>query len=302
MDLDELRAFLKVVDEGSLARAASTLLVSRTTIRRRIEALEARVGTPLFGHTASGVEPTEAGRLLAARGRLLLREAEHLAEALRDGTAEPSGVLRVAVPPGLPPFLLQPVVRLWRERYARLSIDITVREEPMRALLESADLAAVFGDVVASGPWTVLPVATLREWIVASDDYLARRGTPASIEELAGHELLVWRSPDGDPRLMPGTDRPWPVEPSVSSSDVHWLRKCAMAGMGLVCLPDARLPDPPGSIPLRPVLSDRVGRSFPFSVAFSRTRAGSPQMRAVLHDLVPSVERARTMLQALQGR
>lgn len=301
MDLDELRAFLKVVDEGSLARAAATLLVSRTTIRRRIEALEARVGTPLFAHSTSGVEPTEAGRLLASRGRLLLREAEHLTEALRDGSAEPTGVLRIAVPPGLPPFLLQPLVRLWRERYPRLSVDITVCERPMRALLELADLAAVFGEVDPNGPWTVLPVATLREWLVASDDYLRRRRVPTSLEELSGHDVLVWRSADRDPRLLPTTERPWPIEPCVVSSDVHWLRQCAMAGMGLTYLPDARLPDPPGSVPLRRVLGDRVGRSFPFSVAFSRTRAGSPHMRAVLNDLVPLVERARAMLQAMSA-
>jgi DNA-binding transcriptional LysR family regulator len=171
----------------------------------------------------------------------------------------------------------------------------------MRALLELADIAVVFGEVDASGPWTVLPVVTLREWLVASDDYLARRGVPGSLDDLGEHELLVWRPPDGDPRLLPTTERPWAIEAAVVSSDVHWLRQCAMAGMGLVYLPDARLPDPPGSIPLRPVLADRVGRSFPLSVAFSRTRAGSPQMRAVLQDLVPAVERARAMLQAVQG-
>lgn len=304
MDLDELRAFLKVVDEGSLARAAATLLVSRTTIRRRIEALEARLGAALFARNATGVEPTEAGRLLAARGRIIVREADFLTEALREAQGEPAGTLRVALPPGLPPFLLQPVAALWRQRYPRLSIHFRITEEPLRALLDQVDVAVVFGDVDPHGPWMVLPILSLREWIVASDAYLARRGTPRTIEDLAEHELLVWCLPGQDPARLPHlTDGPFVVQPAVVSSDVHWLRQCAMAGMGLVYLPDARLPDAfEGAVPLRPVLPDLVGRRFEATVAFSRSRNGSPQMRAVLNDLVPLVEQARAMLARLQPR
>lgn len=301
MDLDELRSFLTVVDEGSLARAASVLLVSRTTIRRRIEALEARVGRPLFGRTHAGVVLTDAGELLAARGRLFLREAELLAEALRDARREPSGVMRIAVPPGLPPFLLQPVIASSRARYPRLHIHLTVTEQPLRALLDTVDLAVVFGEVPADGPWGVLPVVPLREWLVASEAYLARHGEPRTLDDLAAHEILVWRPPDRDPRDLPTRGGSLRVDPGVVSPDVHWLRHCAMAGMGLVYVPDGLLPDPTeGAVPLRPVLVDVVGRRFDATVAFSKIRATSPEMRAVLTDMVPMIERARALLERLQ--
>ncbi|WP_438016494.1 LysR family transcriptional regulator [Sorangium sp. So ce315] len=69
MDLEELRAFLAVVEAGSYLGAARALSTSRTTLRRQVAALEARAGVPLIEGVRQGVQPAEAGQVLAARGR-----------------------------------------------------------------------------------------------------------------------------------------------------------------------------------------------------------------------------------------
>jgi DNA-binding transcriptional LysR family regulator len=75
MDLEELRAFLDVVETGSFLAAAKSLGVSRTTLRRRVEALEARAGVPLLKSTPQGILLTEAGEVLAQRGRIMMQES-----------------------------------------------------------------------------------------------------------------------------------------------------------------------------------------------------------------------------------
>jgi len=106
MDLEERRAFLDVVETGSFLAAADSLGVSRTTLRRRVEALEARTGVPLLKSTSTGIVLTEAGTVLARRGRIMMQETNALLTTIREVGRAPSGVLRVALPGALPPHLL----------------------------------------------------------------------------------------------------------------------------------------------------------------------------------------------------
>ena len=78
MDLEELRAFLAVADTGSFLTAAKSLRLSRATLRRRIDQLEARAGVLLVDRTRAGATLTEAGSVLATRGRQMVQEASAL--------------------------------------------------------------------------------------------------------------------------------------------------------------------------------------------------------------------------------
>src|SRR5688572_2734885 len=103
MDLEEFRAFLAVVETGSFLAAATQLNTPRATLRRRVEALEARAGVLLLERSARGVVVTAAGAVLADRGRVVLQEASALVASVREIGREPVGVLRALVPVGLPP-------------------------------------------------------------------------------------------------------------------------------------------------------------------------------------------------------
>src|SRR5947209_288826 len=109
MDLEELRAFLTVVETGSYFAAAESLRVSRTTLRRRVGSRETRAGVPLVESTRQGAVLTEAGQALAERGRSLVAEATALVTSVREVGREPSGVLRVVLPVGMPPHAFAPL-------------------------------------------------------------------------------------------------------------------------------------------------------------------------------------------------
>lgn len=292
VDLDELRAFLALADTGSFLAAADALSLSRTTLRRRIDALEARVGVPLLLRSATGAVLTDAGRTLAARGRPLVQEATALLTSVREVGAVASGVLRVVMPAGLPPHALVPLFGAMRATYPLMHVETRVTDDPLGGALEDFDLAAHIGPRIPDGPWVTRVLTRLRVHLIASAEYLARCGTPETVDDLHRHELLGWRRPGADSRAWPlvmgGEVR---VQPALISPDVHFLRQLAIAGHGIAFLPDGMLPDP-GIDPelLVPVLPDVVRETVSLRVVVPEVLAKSPRVRAILESIDAIVE------------
>lgn len=285
MDLTEVQALVALADTGSLLGAAEALLISRSTLRRRLEALEARAGVALFHRSHSGASLTAAGHLLAERGRGLVVEANGLLAAVREVGREATGLLRVVVPVGLPPHGLTALFQILRRRHPGLAVELRVTADPTAEPIDEVDVVLHFGHTDPRGPWICWPLFEVRDWLVASPAYLARHGTPETPTDLARHTLLAWEGPDVDPRRWPlrptGT---LAVSPVLVSTHIHWLRQCAIEGQGIAFLPDARLPDP-GVAPkdaLRPVLPEQVGRARSLRVAIPQAIAELPRVKVVL--------------------
>lgn len=284
MDLEEFRSFVAVVEMGSFLAAASALGVPRATLRRRVDALEARAGVLLLERSARGVVVTEAGSLLAARGRSVLQEASALVASVRELGREPVGVLRVLLPVGLPPHAMVPIFAALRRAYPRLALQTRVGEWSEGEVEIDLAIHLGAGGTTPSGPWQAYELLRLREWCLASADYLARRGTPTTIAELQGHELLAWAPPGEDGRVWPRRGgEPFEVEPALVSPDIHMIRQFVLAGVGIGFIPDALFPDPGVAAgTLVPVLTDRVGRERALQVLVPTALAGLPKVRAVV--------------------
>lgn len=289
MDLEELRAFLAVADSGSFLTAAKSLRLSRATLRRRIDQLEARAGVLLVDRTRVGVMLTEAGRVLATRGRLMVQEANALIASVREVGNEPSGVLRVLLPIGLPPHILTPMHAYVHQRYPRLSFLLQFSDDPAGGLIEDVDLAFHFGDSSPSGAWVSKELVRSRVWAVASREYLERKGTPRTLEDLKDHDLMTWVSPGDDPKLWPllrgGS---YSVSAMTVTRHIHLIRQFAIAGIGIALVPDAMLPDP--GVPegtLVPVLPDLIGKDVGFRVMIPAVLWEIPRIRAVIELLRP---------------
>jgi len=284
MDLDELRAFLTIIEQGSLLEAARVLGVSRTTLRRKAEALEARVGVPLYATTSTGVQVTDAGRALVEHGRRLVEESAAVLSAVREVNQTPSGDLRVVLPAGLPPQAAVQLVTGLRHLYPHVSIRARIVEDPLTSRLDDVDLVLHVGRRAVRGAWITRRIYHLKLWLVASPAYLERHGTPRSLEDLAHHTVFRWKGPEDDADTLPlvsgGT---MPVSPRLVSSDIHALRQCAIAGLGMALVPDGRLPDPGyATPPVVPVLPDLVGGDLGLWAAIPEALKNVSRVRALL--------------------
>lgn len=287
MDLDELRAFVAVAETGSIVAAARSLGFARATLRRRLDELEARAGVPLLHRTAHGAIPTEAGAVLAARGRRILQEANALLSSVREVGAEPRGELRFVFPVGLPPDSVTTLLSALQRKYPRLHFRIHYSEDPLAGLLEDVDVAVHFGSRRPSGSWVSYELFRVHERLLASPDYLERHGVPKDAEDLNTHTLLAWDGPDSDPSAWPTRQGAiLRVAPQMISPDIHMLRRAAAAGMGIAFLPDREIPGAENSGDrLVPVLPELIGRQRALQAVVPAVLSEIPRIQAVLNEI-----------------
>lgn len=284
MDLDEIRALLAVAESGSFVNAARATTMTRSTLRRKVDELEARIGRPLFERTAQGARLTATGEMVAREGRLVVEHARAMLNAARTTHPGNNDPVTIVVPQGLPTELVALAHRMLSERLPHQRIDLEFSENPRASLVENADIALALCSDCPEGPWEGIAIRQVRECLLASEEYAANMGLPATVAELAHHRLAVWRPPAGDGTQLPlrggGYVR---VEPQLITSDIHLLHTTAGLGATLVYAPDAMFgPVLPSMRALIPVLSDVVGLETTAWLIAPSALGSSPHVRAIV--------------------
>lgn len=275
---------MAIVDTGSFLAAATELGIPRATLRRRVDALEARIGAPLVDRSPKGAVLTDAGALLAKQGRRLVQSSSALLTAVREVAREPVGELRINLPIGLPPEVLASLFSLLRGVLPRVMFDLRFCAHPVAAgLLDEVDLAVHFGDEGPAG-WVAHEFMRMPVRLLAHAGYLERRGTPQAPSDLAEHALLAWAGPTIDAQRWPLADgSSLAVTPILIGNDAHVLRQMILARVGIGLVPDARLPISSASEgKLVPVLEGIVGREIALRIAIPALLTGSPKIAQLI--------------------
>jgi DNA-binding transcriptional LysR family regulator len=190
----------------------------------------------------------------------------------------------VTLPVGSPTALLAQFYGVGRALLPDTRVQFRFEDVDPAELDERPDLAIHFGEPLSSDVRVAMQVVVLREWIVAGSGYLAARGIPRTIDDLAEHDLLSWvgagRGATEWPLLGGGRVA---VRPRASSTSIELLRQLASRDQGLVLAPDGELANElVPSDALRVVLDDVIGRSVPVSLSVSRAILKAPGMEALL--------------------
>ena len=154
-----------------------------------------------------------------------------LIASVREAGSEPSGMLRVLLPIGLPPHLRTPMLGFVHHKYPRLSFHLQFSDDPTGGLIEDVDLAFHFGDASPSRAWVSKEIVRSRVWAVASRDYLQQRGTPRTLDDLKKHELMTWVT--GTIRRWPLCGGSYPVSAMTVTRHIHLIRQFAIAEWAL---------------------------------------------------------------------
>lgn len=136
MNTRDLHAFIAVVDTGSIVQAAATLHLTQPGVTRRVQSLETLLGVELLDRQSKPLRPTAAGREVYQKGRQLLHAEADLMTLVRADT-EPSGELRLGMPPFLADRALTSPVDCLRERFPRLGLRVLAGWSP--SLLEQVE-------------------------------------------------------------------------------------------------------------------------------------------------------------------
>ncbi|QHE85246.1 LysR family transcriptional regulator [Hydrogenophaga sp. BPS33] len=187
--LASMRAFQKVMDEGGFAAAARALDMSPAVVTRLVADLEDHLGTRLLHRTTRRVSLTDAGEGYLDRVRVILQELDEANELVSSKTTELAGVLRVLVPPVLATHVLAPLVSGFRQKYPKILLDIDVdshREPP----IEDYDITLIGAQDSFDGNVIARKVNSSVTVLLASPEYLRRKGTPTRPQDLAQHDCL----------------------------------------------------------------------------------------------------------------
>jgi DNA-binding transcriptional LysR family regulator len=195
LDRADLELLLAIREHGSLAAAAAAADVVPSVITKRLAALEAKLGLKLFQRTTRRVVPTPEGEALCERATGLLAGFAAMEAELQERHKEPVGRIRLAATFGFGRAWLGPVLAEFQQRHPQLHVQLQLTEQLPDLAVEGFDgavwLWAVRGP--RASEWTGRRLARNQRVLVAAPDYLRRRGTPASLEELAAHDCLVVR-------------------------------------------------------------------------------------------------------------
>jgi DNA-binding transcriptional LysR family regulator len=288
----DLELFVAIAQTGSLTTAARVCGVTRATIARRLEVLEERLGVPLVNKTTRELSLTEAGAvyLEGCRDTLVrLRQAE---AAVHELGGKPRGPLRIACPIIRIEQIVGPLATSFARAYPEVDVQIHLSSEPVNPLTSGFDIAVQIGFEVHAA---LLARCLLREryTLMASPDYLARRGTPATIAELAGHDAIVAVRANG-------VHEPWPLaaggtfavpRPKLLANAAGLLRIGALQGLGIALMARSLTRDDLASGALVPVLEGQVGQELPVSLVYASGSRLSPKIRAFLDFTATWVER-----------
>lgn len=280
MDLDELRVLLAVAETGSVLAASERLRLTRTTLRRRLESLEARVGAPLVFRGPAGASLTDAGEVVVRHARTILTESAALLASAREAGESGAGTLRVVLPIGMPPLALTALYSAVHGMLPGMAFEARLVEDPLHALVDDVDLAFVFGAPPESGAWITRVVRPAREVLVTSPALYEHLGRPSTLADLSRCELLVWHRPGHDPHALPLADGgSLAVRPTLITGDVHLLHALAANGAGVAFVPDGQVPGAPEVVQVMP---DLVGRDCPLRMLVPEAMARSPKVRRLL--------------------
>lgn len=188
-DWERQRAFLAVLHTGSLSGAARTLDLAQPTVRRRIEELESGVGTALFTRSPSGLLPTERALGLREHAEAMAMAADAFVRSASAGAQEVAGTVRVTASEVIAVEVLPPMLAALCAKHPALVIELSPSNRNEDVLRREADVAVRMSppqqDALVARRVGAVPLG-----LHAHRDYLALRGTPASIDEARGHALI----------------------------------------------------------------------------------------------------------------
>lgn len=194
-DWNDNRAFLAVLEGGSLSAAARHLGLSQPTVRARIAALEAALGTVLFTRSVHGLIPTAQAHAIAAPVRAMAHAAEAVGRAASGDQEQPAGRVRLSVSEFVGVEVLPAMLRRLHDRYPDLVVEYELNNATAELLEQEVDIAVRMHQP-RQAALVARKVPAIPLGLYAHRDYIARYGHPESRADIADHRFV---GPDRSP-------------------------------------------------------------------------------------------------------
>jgi DNA-binding transcriptional LysR family regulator len=260
--LPDLHMLTVIAETRSLTQTARRLGVAKSSVSIRLKDLERTIGMPLVRRTTRSITLTAAGQQLVEETRASLVHIEGGIARVKDLAAAPRGLVRMTAPVALGRQHIAPAIPKLLERYPDLRLELDLSDRFVNLIQEGFDLAVRHANRVPESH-VATALCETRSVLLASPQYLARRGAPEHPGELTRHDCLLYLRDGGSPswsfersvRRAKAPERvSVPVRGPLRANNSEVLREAAAAGLGVGLLPDFTAWSGAGSRGLVPVL------------------------------------------------
>ncbi|MCB1916921.1 MAG: LysR family transcriptional regulator [Rhodocyclaceae bacterium] len=236
----DLMIFARVVEAGSFSAAALRLGLPKSSVSRRVAAFEARLGERVFERSTRRLALTDLGRSLIDHGRRLIEAVDAVDAVAEQRRAQPTGVLRVSMPGDFVMLTLPRLLAGFSRRHPAVDVQLDLSPRRVDLLAEGFDLAVRMGALPEDASLVARRLVDFETGLVASPDYLARRGAPLVPSDLPGHDAVALLTRDGQPfawELRCGDER-WEghIGGRLAANSMGALVQLAAAGAGIAAV------------------------------------------------------------------
>jgi len=239
MDLNDVAAFVRVVENNGFAKAARELGVPTSTVSRAVARLEESVGVRLLHRTTRNLSVTSEGHAFHQRVGPLVASLRDATRTLGSGGKEPEGLLRLTAPNDIgSAFLSEEVVR-FAERHPLLHVELVLTNRKLNLVSEGLDIAVRAGRLESSS-LVARKIGTLQVELYASPAYAERARLPSNLSELGRHKIVAVGARDG--KISWELEGPRGAESvelacRIGCDDYGFVRATLVAGGGIGLIP-----------------------------------------------------------------
>lgn len=292
--LHELEVFVAVADAGSFAKAGARLRLSPPAVTRAVSSLEQRLGARVFTRTTRSLTITDVGQRFLESARRVLADLDTAEKEAVGETAMPLGHLTVTASVTFGRCTLAPVVADFLTEQPRLTASLPLLDRVVNLVEEGIDVAVRIGHLPDSN-LIAKRVGVVHRVLVASPDYLARRGTPVSPADLRLQSVIAltglmpnreWRFQNGP---KPGSVT---LHPRLEITDAAAAIQAAVAGHGIATALSYMVSGQVRAGSLVPVLDTFTPPPQPVHLVYPQARLVAPKVRAFVDFSAPRLRAA----------
>ncbi len=282
---EDLRAFVQVVESGSLTRAAEVLQVATSAVSRRIKDLESRLNTQLLQRTTRQMRLTAAGETFHRRSVEILQSLSEAEAEAGDQSRALKGPLRIAAPLSFGHSHLAPILIDFACEHPDVDLDVDLSDRMVDLVAEGLDLAVRIGNLRDSS-LIARRLAEVQTVLCVAPEYLEKHGPLTTEDDLKGHSVLVYTGSEYDEvppfQRADGTSGQVDGKTVLKSNNGDFLRDAAIAGLGITVQPSFIIHRAIEKGDLVPILTDLKFPTVTIHVVYPQTRHVSARARAFI--------------------
>lgn len=290
-DLNDTLIFVKVVEHGSFIAAAKSLRLPKTTVSRKVQELETRLGAQLLHRTTRKLGLTEAGNVYFEHSQRIARDLSEAESAVTQLQAGPRGWLRFTAPYSIGIDKIAPLLGEFHMRHPEVRVEMLLSNEPLDLIGSEIDVALRIGELPDS-THVARKLGVLKTQVFAGSAYIARYGEPLHPDELQYHRTLAmpknrhgnggyhWPLDDGNGM------RNFAVNPILVANDPAALKGALVCGEGLIIGADVMVKAFVEKGIVKRVLAGWSGGEYVLNAVFPRGHGQSPKVRVFVDFLL----------------